>query len=180
MRSQEAMHQRQNRIAISMFHKWVPSSPTTARPVFHLKYETLDTLEIKTQSPASTGFSEAGYCVQSGGDREETMPRIHFNLKDLFRALFVPSSLNILNTVRWSVSGTVSIPIMSPLLLRTMLCFNTHYGFQQSFLILTLANPILSTSFCPNIVAETITHKMKQLVNFQIHFRRNTAAPLPE
>lgn len=43
------------------------------------------------------------------------------------------SSLNILNTVRWSVSGTVSIPIMSPLLLRTMLCFNTHYGFQQSF-----------------------------------------------
>lgn len=47
----------------------------------------------------------------------KSMPELHFNLKDLLMALFVANILSaFLNTVQWSISGTVSILIMSFLL----------------------------------------------------------------
>lgn len=94
------------------------------------------------QKPVSPGFSAAGYC-RGSSSRGKSMPRIHFNLKDLLRALFVPRVFsNNLNTVRWSVSGTFNTDYVSSPLGQCLA--SVHITVFSKAFILTWANPILS------------------------------------
>ena len=132
--SQGAMHQRQNGVAISVFHKrgtFLPlNRPACVSPKIWNTWHVRQLRQKSCYHRLFWGRLLGAEWWQLRGKHAKNS----FQFERPFQGFICSkSSLNILNTVRWSVSGTVSIPIMSPLLLRTMLCFNTHYGFQQSF-----------------------------------------------
>lgn len=146
----------------NLFHKAVP----ILLPPPNIRY--LIPVRQPRQKPSFPTSSEAGWCTESR-EGKACQEFISIWKKPFQGFICSKSSLNILNKARWSVSGTVSILNLSPLLEDTG-CASIHITVYGKALIFTLANPFfLSFAFCPNIVAETITHKLKQLGNFQIY-----------